>query len=119
MATFWQNSGLLSGDNVREKPYVDLYPRVTTKSNTYTVHMRVQTIRQMGALGTNGTRDFTKWEEGKNIILGEYRGSTTIERYIDPSDARLVTKMAETAPNKQSLEDIYRFRVVDSKRFAP
>src|SRR4029450_3420641 len=32
-ATFWQNGGALTGDNMRERPYSHIYPRVTTKSN--------------------------------------------------------------------------------------
>ena len=81
--------------------------------------MRVQTLRQMGVDSSSGGKDFSKWREGKDVIIGEYRGATTIERYIDPSDPRLVTKVNETDPTKQSLEDIYRFRVVGTKRFAP
>ena len=119
MLNFWRSGRGLTGDNLREKPYADLYPRVTTKSNTYTVHMRVQTLRQMGVDSSSGGKDFSKWREGKDVIIGEYRGATTIERYIDPSDPRLVTKVNETDPTKQSLEDIYRFRVVGTKRFAP
>jgi uncharacterized protein (TIGR02600 family) len=115
---FWRTR-TLTGDNVREKPYADLYPRVTTKSNTYTVHMRVQTLRQVGG----PTSDFTKWREGVDEVLGEFRGATTIERYIDPSDPRLVSKLDDANLNSPaaspSLEDIYRFRVVKTKRFNP
>ena len=35
IAKFW-NACKLTGDNAREEPYGDLYPRLTTKSNTYT-----------------------------------------------------------------------------------
>ena len=36
----------LTGDNSRERIYATIYPRLTTKSNTYTVHMRVQNSRK-------------------------------------------------------------------------
>jgi hypothetical protein len=113
---FWRQR-TLTGDNVREKPYADLYPRITTKSNTYTVHVRVQTLRQVGGPSS----DFSKWREGVDEIVGEYRGSTTIERYIDPSDPRLITKLSDANINAPdaSLEDIYRFRVVKTKQFNP
>ncbi|WP_165920088.1 Verru_Chthon cassette protein A [Chthoniobacter flavus] len=113
---FWRQR-TLTGDNVREKPYADLYPRITTKSNTYTVHVRVQTVRQVGGPSS----DFSKWREGVDEILGEYRGSETIERYIDPSDPRLLTKLSDANINAPdaSLEDIYRFRVVKTKQFNP
>ncbi len=39
MQTFW-NLHRLSGDNVRERPYANLLPKFTTKSNTYTVYYR-------------------------------------------------------------------------------
>lgn len=109
-------NGDLTGDNCREKPYADLYPRITTKSNTYTVHLKVQALRQLPRL--NG--DYTKWNEGRDSIVGEYRGSATIERYLDPADPRIGPNGApQLNPDTQSLEPLYRFRTVISRRFAP
>ena len=123
MNQWWKTNGALTGDNVREKPYVDLYNRVTTKSNTYTVHMRVQTLRQLPR-GTSGS--YANWNEGKDVILGEYRGSSTIERYIDPADRRFDPNNSVTQvkgdvvnPDTQSVEGLYRFRTVISKKFSP
>lgn len=114
MRNWWSTNGDLTGDNEREKPYVDLYPRITTKSNTFTVHMKVQTLRQ-----TPGHP--TQWIEGKDTVLGEYRGSSTIERYIDPADPRFTPGAASTTinPDNQSVEPMYRFRVVINKKFTP
>lgn len=53
---------------------------------------------------------------GTGNVTGEYRGSITIERFIDPADARLG---GEIDPDTQSLEPLYRFRVIENKRFAP
>ncbi len=119
---FWDNN-TLTGDNVREKPYADIYPRLTTKSNTYTVHFRVQTLRQRPrAAGT----DYAKWEEGRDTVLGEFRGSTTVERYVDPGDRRFDKSNPETVKqgdfidvDAEPLEKAYRFRVVLNKKFAP
>ncbi|EDY15877.1 hypothetical protein CfE428DRAFT_6609 [Chthoniobacter flavus Ellin428] len=111
MQDWWSKWGDLTGDNEREKPYVDLYPRITTKSNTFTVHMKVQTLRQ-----TPGHP--LQWYEGKDAVLAEYRGSATIERYIDPADARFSPANVPTFnPDKQSVEPMYRFRTVVSKKF--
>ncbi len=44
---FWSNH-LLTGDNLRERPYANIYPRLTTKSNTYTVHYKVQALKNPG-----------------------------------------------------------------------
>ncbi len=134
--TFWNTKGELTGDNMREKPYTDLYPRLTTKSNTYTVHYRVQTLRQVPRDVTTNTNAYAVWEEGKDNILGEARGATTIERYIDPSDRRFISTNSETIaagdfinpdatvydsskPETRSLELAYRFRTVGNKKFAP
>ena len=124
MNQWWANY-TLTGDNLREKPYADLYPRLTTKSNTYTVHFRVQTLRQ---LPRDTTAAYGNWQEGKDSILGEYRGATTIERYIDPSDPRFDSTnpasnggfiSPDNVTGTNSLETMYRFRVVGSKKFAP
>ncbi len=113
----WWALRTLTGDNVREKPYADLYPRITTKSNTYTVHMRVQTLRQ---LPRNDANDYARWEEGKDAVLGEYRGATTIERYIDPADPRFSAGHPEAVnPDTDSIEKLYRFRTVVNKKFSP
>ncbi|MEP6668911.1 MAG: Verru_Chthon cassette protein A [Chthoniobacter sp.] len=117
LQTYWAKSGDLTGDNEREKPYTDLYPRVTTKSNTFTVHMRVQTLRQ-AARGPGG--NYATWVEGKDNVLGEYRGASTIERYIDPADPRFATGPSNAInPDQKSVEPLYRFRVVINKKFTP
>ncbi len=122
----WERNYGLTGDNLREKPYGDLYPRLTTKSNTFTVHMRVQSLRQTPASASKGI-----WDEKKDRVLGEYRGFSTIERYIDPEDRRFSASHSETQTrgdyidvdkdevNKPSVEDAYRFRVLNTKRFVP
>jgi hypothetical protein len=118
MLTYWSSFGGLFGDNVREKTYTDLYNRITTKSNTYCVHMKVQTLRQLPRT------DYTTWDENKDKILGEYRGATTIERYIDPADPRFNSTNAnfvnpDDTTSATNLETLYRFRTVVNKRFAP
>jgi hypothetical protein len=122
MQTWWTQNGDLTGDNCREKPYADLYPRLTTKSNTYTVHMRVQTLRQIPRNVKSGANAYGTWNEGKDAVLAEYRGSTTIERYLDPADPRIGSSTyngsPQTNPDTQSLEKLYRFRTVLTKKFS-
>ncbi len=110
----WWSGYRLTGDNVREKPYATLYPLLTTKSNTYTVHVRVQALKKVP--GTPPA-DF---EEGRDKVLGEYRGSFSIERYLDPNDERLPGgAQASIDPDTQSLESVYRFRFLETKEFSP
>jgi hypothetical protein len=109
MAAWWNNF-LLTGDNAREFPYGDIYPRLTTKSNTYTVHVRVQTLKKISSTPAN------QWVEGTDLVAGEYRGSSLIERYVDTSDPTLPDFAQAGSP---SVEGYYKMRVVSTKQFAP
>lgn len=51
----------LTGDNSRERPYATIYPRLTTKSNTYTVHMCVQPLKKV----KSGPADI--WTEARTL----------------------------------------------------
>ena len=102
----------VTGDNLRERPYSTLYPRLTTKSNTYTVHHRVQTLQK--APGGSPT----VWDESKDKVGAEYRGSALVERYIDPSDPN-IPDFTLPANADKSMDGFYRFRILQTKRFAP
>ncbi len=116
MATFWSNN-TMTGDNLREKPYVDLYPRLTTKSNSYTVHFRVQVLQKLPGTPT------TQWVEGKDQVGSEYRGSAEIARYLASTDPLLpdyATVMASSPSSAAlNLDNHYRYRIVSTKRFSP
>ncbi len=108
-----------TGDNSRERPYATIYPRLTTKSNTYTVHFRVQALKK------SSRTDPATWVEGKDAVTSEYRGSQVIERYIDPADTRIPDYASASVYSSNSstadptLDSFYRFRVLSSKRFSP
>jgi uncharacterized protein (TIGR02600 family) len=101
------DSALMTGDNTRERPYTNLYAKLTTRSNVYTVHLRVQGLRK-----SKGS-DPTQWDESKDQVVGEYRGSALIERYIDPGDPLLV----DYATTSGNLNARYKFRVLSTKKF--
>jgi uncharacterized protein (TIGR02600 family) len=112
----WWNSYLLTGDNLREQPYGHLYPRLTTKSNTFTVHVMTQSLQKVPATAAN------TFVEGTDQVTGEFRGSFVIERYLDPNADSLVkadgkTPGSETDPD--SMVGPYKFRILSSKRFTP
>ena len=112
--TFWQNNAL-AGDNSRERPYNGLYSRLTTKSNTYTVHVRAQSL----AAPINATAG--QWVENPQAILSEYRGSVTINRYLDPQDPNIpdfVSTIGTSGPSK-SIDSYYKYRVLETRRFLP
>jgi uncharacterized protein (TIGR02600 family) len=107
--SFWQGAsfpdGELTGDNLRELPYAQLYGRLTTRSNSYTVHVRVQVLQKLPHDPNQNV-----WNEGVDLVLGDWRGSYEIERYLDP---------AATAPVAGSPLGPYDFRIVSSRRFTP
>jgi len=121
-ASYWANKRL-TGDNTKERPYAEVYPRFTTKSNTFTVHMRVQTLKKVpGSTAAS-------WVENKDVVVSEYRGSQTIERYVDADDPTL-PDFAQVANLNYSLESYpdlsgsgmtsaYKFRVITTKKFTP
>ncbi len=97
------------GDNVRERPYANIYPRLTTQSNTFTVHYTVQALK-------NANSDPAVWDEKKGAILGEFRGATTIERFIDPSNNSIPDYATDV--NAPSLETFYQWRTIRNQAFS-
>ena len=112
MQSYWQ-SHALTGDNTREKPYTDIYPRLTTKSNIFTIHMRVQTLKKLKT-----DADPTVWTENSDVVTGEYRGSETIERYVDPNNTS-IPDYATAGLTAAPIGQYYKIRVVSTKQFAP
>jgi hypothetical protein len=114
--SFWESKNM-TGDNQRERAYAHIYPRLTTKSNVFTVHVRAQSIVK----NPNST-EWDTFSEVKDRVTGEYRGSSVIERYIDQNDQLLqnydaVYGASESADTQKDLERFYRFRILSSKRF--
>lgn len=120
MQNFWTNH-CSTGDNTRERPYSNLYAKLTTRSNTFRVHVRAQSILK-AKRGSNPDG----FDAAEDEITGEFRGSFLLERYIDQADlAAAGTKADFTEGNPMDetnhppLDSYYRFRVLESKRFAP
>ncbi|TXI86816.1 MAG: Verru_Chthon cassette protein A [Cupriavidus sp.] len=107
---FWSKNKL-TGDNSRERPYNGLYSRLTTKSNTYTVHVRVQVLKP----DPNGPEGI--WTENAKRIASEYRGSYTVNRYLDREQD--MPDFASAANFDKSIEGYYRYRILDTRAFQP
>jgi hypothetical protein len=119
MSTFW-NTRRLTGDNSRERPYATIYPRLTTRSNVYTIHVRVQALQKRRGNGSAEDR----WEEGKDLVVSEYRGYQTVERFIDPNGVPASGKpalpdYADLAGPQLPLSDFTKIRVLAAKQFSP
>ena len=107
----WWANWRYTGDNTKEATYNDIYPRLTTKSNTYTVHYRVQMLKKLPG------GDQTTWDESKDKVASELRGSTLIERFLDPNAT--YPDYATAFSTSASLETLYRFRVLQRSQFTP
>lgn len=112
VGTFW-NGKLLTSDTARETPYDHLYSRVTTKSNTYTVHWKVQALKQTPVSAAAG-----QWNEQRDAVLSELEGATIIERYLDPNATDIPDYAAD--PSKiltEPLTKFYKWRTVSNTLF--
>ena len=106
--SWWWANYVSTGDNLREHPYGHLYSRITARSNTFTVHYRAQ------VLSHNATAHPKSWIDGVDTVLAEARGSTLIERYIEPDNPRLLDFATD---RDATLDDSWRFRVIRTQRF--
>jgi uncharacterized protein (TIGR02600 family) len=116
LSSFW-TTHKLTGDNSLERPYATIYPRLTTKSNSYTVHVRVQTLKKAPA-----DVDQAVFKDGRDQVLSEFRGSFVIERYLDANTAGFYGGDGKVIPsggeiNSNAVLGPYKFRVVSSKQF--
>jgi len=124
MATFWGAAATsanpqgraLTGDNLKERPYSNLYARLTTQSNTFRVYFRAQLIRKARSAAAN------VFDLSKDGIASDYRGSALVERKLDLSSVgtAMPDYGASTTPTTvTSLDNFYRMRVLEMKRFVP
>jgi len=100
------------------RPYTTLQTRLTTKSNTFTVHYRAQTLRK------SPSSDPGVWDEERDRVTGEFRGATTLERYITPKDTRIPDYAAyyggsAGGAEPEDLGAFYKWRILNTRRFAP
>ncbi len=109
-AAFWAQRQL-TGDNTRERPYTNLYGKISAQSNTFRVFYKAQTIRKARSVAPD------QFDPARDRVTSEYRGSTLIERKLDANDPRLPDYAQN--PNAQPLDAFYRFRVLETKRFVP
>lgn len=103
---FW-NAHRLSGDNTLERPYAGLYSRLTTRSNAFRIHYRIQLIEK----SPDSPAD--RFDPNSDRITDEKRGAKVLERILDSKavpDAYL--RLYETT-DRPRLEQFYRTLVRD------
>lgn len=118
MNAFWNNYPL-TGDNAREKPYTNIYPRLTTQSNTYLVHYRVQILKKSKTRISSAPTQFDTTQGDQ--IASELRGSSSIERYVDPADPALpdFSDISNFDNPDYDVGNYYRCRISNATKFAP
>lgn len=113
----WWSGYKGTGDNSKERSYVRIFPKLTTKSNTYTVHYRVEVLKKNPNSSSQDT-----WTDGTDKVISTYRGSTTIERYVNPRDTGLPDYASiGTLPvtGATALPNFYKFRILGERQFNP
>ena len=109
---YWRDHSLV-GDNSRERPYTNIQTRLTTKSNTFLVHYRAQVIQQSRR---ENAADYAEWRPSIDTVQAEYRGSSIVERYVNPND-KDIPDFATS--DELSIDEFYNYRVINPRRFAP
>jgi uncharacterized protein (TIGR02600 family) len=121
---FWKHHRL-TGDNMRERPYANIYPRLTTRSNVFKIHIVAQTVKKAAS---NPDDTFsTEFKDGTDpdTVTAEWRGSALIERVINPNDKELkaanvdYAKFKADSPNAAetpNLNNFYNYRVTEVKQ---
>ncbi len=109
---YWRDHSLV-GDNSRERPYTNIQTRLTTKSNTFLVHYRAQVLQQSRR---DNPSDYAEWRPSIDTVQAEYRGSSIVERYVNPNDKDIPDFATR---NELSIDEFYNYRVINPRRFAP
>lgn len=84
IAAYWADQ-TFTGDNVRERPYANLLAKLTTKSNSYSVHVIAQALKKGKTPGSNPA----VFGQKADRVTGEWRGTFLIERFLDSNDPKL------------------------------
>jgi uncharacterized protein (TIGR02600 family) len=108
MENFWEEHRL-TGDNTRERPYANIYPRLTTRSNTFKVHYVAQSLVKARSTEPDVVN------HAVDKITSEHRGSTVVERYLDPAQKDLPDFSTGFTPD--TLDQYHQFRVIETKKF--
>lgn len=82
MNQFWQEHAL-TGDNVRERPYANLHAMLTTRSNSFQVHVKAQMIEKSSETSPG------EFDPELDAIADTWSGKGQIQRFIDPEDDRI------------------------------
>jgi len=112
MRQFWARHRL-TGDNAKERPYANLYSRLTTRSNTYRVHFKVEVLRAAPA------DDQGRFDASSFAVTASQEGSAVVERSLDPANPDLPDAVAALKAGglPPSLDRFHDWRIRQLDRF--
>ena len=106
LRAFW-NAHRLSGDNTLERPYAGLYSRLTTRSNAFRLHYRIQMITKGEGSAPN------QFDPANDTITADHRSSKVLERVLDSRHRDLPDYQVVDLAERPRLERFYRVVVHD------
>lgn len=104
--TGWWRRHRLTGDNLKERPYASLHARLTTRGNVFRVHVRAESLQKAPSTPPN------RWVEGKDTVAAVWRGSSLLERCVNP--AELPDYVAN--PDAPRVDQFYTWRFTREER---
>lgn len=116
MKKFWAEHNL-TGDNTLERPYANLYAKLTARSNVFRVHVRAQVIQKARSSPAD------TFDPERDTIRGEYRGEALIERYLPPNQPNTGSPTAQYPdyakdPAASPLDRFFQYRIIEQRRFS-
>ena len=102
---FWKEHAL-TGDNVRERPYANLHAMLTTKSNSFEVHVVAQTITKSSEIATD------LFDPALDQVTGEWRGTGYVQRSLDPEAEGVIDYVREFSRGRRPLSSADQLHAV-------
>lgn len=103
MPSFWA-AHRLTGDNSKERPYASLYPHLTTRSNSFLIHVIAQQIEKSVAVPDN------VFDPLQDRITATQQEAIHLEQSINASDPNLPDYV--TSNNPPPLETFSQLKVL-------
>ncbi len=107
---FWDRHRL-SGDNTLERPYAGLYSRLTTRSNAFRLHYRIQILNK------NERSAPDRFDPEHDSVVSDHHGAKVIERKLNNESPDLPNFLSTAGKfrNRSRLESFYQVIVRDVK----
>lgn len=94
----------LTGDNSKERPYARLYPRLTTRSNTFRVHFITQSVKKARSTAPD------TFDSEHDRVTATSQGNAILYRNLDMNDPAIPNYLDATGgASTQTLDKFYHW----------